>query len=459
MIDDPSEEDDFGTDDGVGMVKSMALGQAARMWIEKNLTYVEYPDLYEFPHSSYSDYSGGFVERSNSAFLTNKFPNLVTTETGGAGTVWTGIKPDKLLALTDEQREEIEAVLKDLHDYPCLDDDLMSTLEHEAFKEAYDDYYRRDFYKELQKQISARFSGMDEEQRLLDFVENVYDNHQEDFDKFFWDVYSASEEYYETEEGGNVNINLERVVAKGKAVQKLGELEAPRDMNQNTFPFYDDMVESLVEKLTESIVPARLLREGYDYSCVMADAPDEVAKIVRTWGEMNISDDVLFIDEKDSTKGRETESHVTVKYGLVDSNPSEELLRIIQETPPFEITLGKVSLFKNDKFDVVKIGVDGKGLRALNARISKLPNEDKHPNYTPHMTIAYVQKGSCDDLEGKEVFTDDVSHRDDDEPLTFTVKSVVFAGSGEEDETRVKRTLMLGKPNAMANSSDSDEGE
>jgi 2'-5' RNA ligase len=42
---------------------------------------------------------------------------------------------------------------------------------------------------------------------------------------------------------------------------------------------------------------------------------------------------------------------------------------------------------------VVKFDVEGKELRALNEIFCKLPNEDSHPEYNPHMTLAYVRKG------------------------------------------------------------------
>jgi len=58
-----------------------------------------------------------------------------------------------------------------------------------------------------------------------------------------------------------------------------------------------------------------------------------------------------------------------------------------------EATLGKMSVFENDKYDVLKVDVTGESLHDLNGKLSELPNEQTFPEYKPHLTIAYLKKG------------------------------------------------------------------
>jgi len=181
------------------------------------------------------------------------------------------------------------------------------------------------------------------------------------------------------------------------------------------------------------------LLEDRKFSCVMAPAPPELSDAVLRWGKMFIGDDELYLDEQDPDGfGREDDVHVTVKFGLHEAQPSEELLRIVEETQPFEIEVGPCTLFDtNDKYDVVKFDVDGDALRELNQRISELPNSDEHPEYHPHLTVAYVTKGCCHELIGKPLLDPQF-----DPDLRFLVKAVTFSSPNS-----TKTTLFLGKPN------------
>lgn len=179
------------------------------------------------------------------------------------------------------------------------------------------------------------------------------------------------------------------------------------------------------------------LMEG-EFSCLMAPAPPIICDKVLQWGQMFITPDTLYKDPEDPGGfGMETEVHVTVKFGLHEGRPTEKLLRIIEETQPFEIEVGPCTLFENEKFDVVKFDVDSEGLRQLNERISELPNSDSHPEYHPHMTVAYVTKGTCNELIGKPLM-DPVNDSD----FRFIVERVIFSS-----KDKLKTTLFLGRPN------------
>jgi 2'-5' RNA ligase len=149
-----------------------------------------------------------------------------------------------------------------------------------------------------------------------------------------------------------------------------------------------------------------------------------VADEIIAFGD-NIPDDEL------ADGGRETDTHVTIKYGL-HADGADELKELLKDVRPFQITLGKTAVFECEDFDVVIVEVKGAALRRLNKKISEaMGHTDTHPEYKPHATIAYVKSGkgglySGDDfLQGTKVKV---------EAVTFSSKSgkrtVIKLGGG-----------------------------
>jgi 2'-5' RNA ligase len=101
------------------------------------------------------------------------------------------------------------------------------------------------------------------------------------------------------------------------------------------------------------------------------------------------------------------EHHCTVLYGIHanDFQPVNNITRgdsLIPNTRPFKVTLGDVSFFegeKDDKYDVVKIDVQSQELNDLNQRLrNSIEYTNDYPEYQPHVTIAYVKKGTAKNL-------------------------------------------------------------
>lgn len=165
---------------------------------------------------------------------------------------------------------------------------------------------------------------------------------------------------------------------------------------------------------------------SYSYSFVGVDLPKKLADKVISWGKDKIADKNLYTEEKD--QGRENQIHITVKYGL-HTTVADKVKKIIENEKPVKAKLGKIGLFKQDANDVVFIKVNSPDLRKLNKLISdNLTVTDTYPVYKPHCTIAYVQKGTCNDLEGNADF--------DGEEITFN--SVVFVSKGTKNKTVIK---------------------
>ena len=203
----------------------------------------------------------------------------------------------------------------------------------------------------------------------------------------------------------------------------------------------EQMIQHLFDMTPLTLARSLLESEQYDYAYAMIDLPAEIGDFIIDWGRLNIPEDALFVEE-DGGKGFERDSHVTVKYGLLTRECPDELRVICQETEPFPVWLGEIGLFTtNPKFDVVKINIESPWLRELNRRVSLLPNEDIHrEGYQPHATIAYVQKGTCDHLEGENIF------QESETVPEFIASGLVYKGPGEEnDPERAEETLLFSR--------------
>jgi len=107
-------------------------------------------------------------------------------------------------------------------------------------------------------------------------------------------------------------------------------------------------------------------------------------------------------DEELAKHGRETDPHVTVKYGL-HADDAERVRQVVSGFGPVKIKLGPLSLFPanegqaqrgSDMYDVLKVDVEGDDLYRLNKLLSgSLKHTDTHPVYRPHITVAYLRPG------------------------------------------------------------------
>lgn len=193
-----------------------------------------------------------------------------------------------------------------------------------------------------------------------------------------------------------------------------------------------------VEAVYDSVNESLLQEAAYKYAVALIDAPRELSDHIINWGKANIPDEWLFVDE-DGGKGREAETHITVKYGLTVRDVPDVLREIVATTRPFPVFFEKISLFNTSPdYDVVKIGIESPWLRDLNKRITAaIPHEDKHPVYNPHCTIAYVKKGVADKLAGLDIFGPGGIKPQ------FTAYNMEFKGACEDsdDPSRVKEVL------------------
>jgi len=124
--------------------------------------------------------------------------------------------------------------------------------------------------------------------------------------------------------------------------------------------------------------------------------------------------------------GRETDPHVTVKYGIHAQNPNG-VRSILTGFGPVTLTLGKTSTFVNsDGYDVLYVAVESADLVRLNQLITdKLDTTNTTPSYIPHATIAYLHAGKAKSFVGLDTF----------EGQKYTVNQVVFSNVDGERTT------------------------
>lgn len=122
-----------------------------------------------------------------------------------------------------------------------------------------------------------------------------------------------------------------------------------------------------------------------DPASTQIDLPPEMAAVLVRLGE-TIPDDHLAKD------GREPTPHITCRYGLTCGvGPVAEA---VKDFGPIHYQLGQFKVFPGKKHDVLWASVIAPELHQLHAILNRLPGvESDHKEYTPHVTIAYVQPG------------------------------------------------------------------
>lgn len=150
--------------------------------------------------------------------------------------------------------------------------------------------------------------------------------------------------------------------------------------------------------------PGFEIEAGFGGAIAMLLVPEDMASLIREWGMNHIDDGEVY--GKDG-KGRDGSPHITLQNGIMCED-GEELEKLFSRLPAMEATLGPVGIFSNDEkdYDVVHITVLSDELHEANSMIADLLNVDNpHMNdYSPHITLAYVNKGAGKRFDGLKDF-------------------------------------------------------
>lgn len=161
--------------------------------------------------------------------------------------------------------------------------------------------------------------------------------------------------------------------------------------------------------------------------CLMLSLPKDIASAIREFSKNNIDDSLLTKD------GKEKYIHCTVLYGFDQNIVPEDVSDFISKTfsnTTTEITLGPITRFECDGFDVIKIDViESFDLHKMHyAAKDKFSVKTQYPIYHPHVTLAYVLPGVCKELDGMKIF----------DGMKVVCDTLQYSRGSSEDRTRTK---------------------
>jgi 2'-5' RNA ligase len=104
-------------------------------------------------------------------------------------------------------------------------------------------------------------------------------------------------------------------------------------------------------------------------------------------------------------KTKPDQLHITVLYG-VHINEADKTKKILERIPPvLNATLGEVSLFECEKYDVLKIDVKSPSLGKINEFLRRnVEYTNDYDDYKPHVTLCYLKKGMGKEYVGDKRF-------------------------------------------------------
>ncbi len=113
-----------------------------------------------------------------------------------------------------------------------------------------------------------------------------------------------------------------------------------------------------------------------------------------------IKEEDIYQDEEDPSFGLESEPHCTLLFGLHPEVTTEDITKVIDGHDLDQIFLAhNISIFDNPKYDVLKFDIEEKvkfqnSLNRINKQLRSFPHTNDYPDYHPHMTVAYLKKGT-----------------------------------------------------------------
>ena len=131
-----------------------------------------------------------------------------------------------------------------------------------------------------------------------------------------------------------------------------------------------------------------------EYAFLMVDY--ETPSIIKDL-QKKIPSRELYTEEDDEDYGLEKQSHVTLVPCLDNDIDIDKLKSYLKPIDEYDIVLTDISKFECEEFDVLKCAVKSKALKDTNKEIvDKFETHSEYKDYNPHMTIAYMKKGTAD---------------------------------------------------------------
>jgi hypothetical protein len=149
----------------------------------------------------------------------------------------------------------------------------------------------------------------------------------------------------------------------------------------------------LVEDRSQSSAPM---------GCLMAMFPKYICEKLNRFGERIIGESILY--KEGDEFGRETEGHVTIRYGFTEDLNELQIRQLLKGQKPFIVELYGLDKFAGQPqelkgnppkpYDVIYLKARSAILNKLNEATRVFPNKPSFYDYNPHATVAYVKPGS-----------------------------------------------------------------
>ena len=147
------------------------------------------------------------------------------------------------------------------------------------------------------------------------------------------------------------------------------------------------------------ITSEKVQKEDKKFGWVFVDASPEIMKVHKSVAK-EIDEDDLYLEqaekEGDWHYGIEDSPHITLKFGLEFDDPSPVIESLDGESGG-EVEVSGIEIFENDDKDVLVVRCESEALNKLHNKLTDdLKVKDNHPEYKPHITIAYLKKGTAE---------------------------------------------------------------
>lgn len=238
---------------------------------------------------------------------------------------------------------------------------------------------------------SLEYWGINTQKAIL-WNKLVYFRNEEDYQnqiknlRFFFILYNNKLYFYSPSGKTLYDIHLNKIDSKTADPTFIMQMN---DLIRGT------LKNKLQEVLSKKKALIKEGKEGFkkEYGCLMLDFP------IKNWKQ--ITDMIKKEDIYDVPGyGIEDKSHITALFGFMyeKTNPKEvekATKEILGGKKKIKAKLNGLSLFKDKDFDVLKFDVESDGLHDLNKALrKKFEYKNDHPDYHPHMTVAYLKPGT-----------------------------------------------------------------
>lgn len=127
-----------------------------------------------------------------------------------------------------------------------------------------------------------------------------------------------------------------------------------------------------------------------DFGCLMVDFD------IEDWDKLYLKFNPvdLYISGNYAKTGLPVVPHCTILYGFLPDVKHQEILSLLPDINVYDFEIKNVDLFENDDCDVLIVKLEDVVATTINERLRQFPHENKHPDYLPHITVAYLKKGT-----------------------------------------------------------------